>query len=271
MTVFRWALAAIAALVAFPASALEAGQAAGHYLRDGVKIEVSHAIALSQDNTEGLLDHGPQMRVLLSDRAVPIEALDGIAFPPVRAMAQHGELRGLLVEFSPADRNSMRVTILDKPADPDAFAPTLSLSDSNGLWRQLTADARHITGDYKSSDDTDLAFSFDAPVSTDGVAADLKGPAAQSSEQVRVLLARAEALGRGDVGAAAALSSKQSGASLRAMPAAEAKQLAAATPELVREIKTIRRVVVRHRSAVAVMGDSWSTLVLEDGAWKVDD
>ena len=262
----------MAAVVAFPAWALEAGQAAGRYVHEGARIEVTHAIALSQDNTEGMLDHGPQMRVLLSDRAVPIEALDGIAFPPVRAMARQGALRGLLLEFSPGDRNSMRITILDKPGDPDAFAPSLSLSDSSGLWRSLTSDSSHVTGDYKSIDDTDLNFTFDAPVLTDPVAADLKGPAAQSSEQVRVLVARAQALGRGDIDAAVALTSRRSGADLKSMPPAELKQVTASSNVLVAQLKAIRRVVVRRRSANAIMGDGgWSSLVFEDGAWKVAD
>ncbi|HEX7947278.1 MAG TPA: hypothetical protein VF495_21615, partial [Phenylobacterium sp.] len=84
MKAFRWGLAALLLICAPAAHALDAGTASGHYVREGQRFEFAHAIALSQDNAEGLLDHGPQVRVLLSDREAPIQALYGIVFPPVR-------------------------------------------------------------------------------------------------------------------------------------------------------------------------------------------
>jgi hypothetical protein len=272
MIAIRLWLAGLVLLCAGSAYALDVGGASGRYARDNVRIEVSRAIALKQDNTEGLLDNGPQLRVLLSDRDVPIQALYGIAFPPVRAMARQGDLRGLLLEFDPADRNSLRVTILAKPDDPTEFVPSLSLSDSNGLWRRLTVDATHVEGEFQSGDNPDLAFSFSAPISTDPVVADLKGAAAQSSEQVRVLNARAQALGRGDLPAALSLTSRQAAAQLRAIPPAQLKQATASMGELIKALKGVNRVVVRKQSAVAIMpGGNFSSLVLEDGAWKVAD
>ena len=272
MIAIRLWLVGLMLICAGPAFALDPGGASGRYMRDKVHIDVSHAIALMQDNTEGLLDHGPQMRVLLSDRDVPIEALYGIAFPPVRAMAQQGNLRGLLLEFNPADRNSLRITILAKPDDPTEFAPTLSLSDSNGLWRRLTVDSTHVEGDFQSSDGADLAFTFSAPISTDPVVADLKGAAALSSEQVRVLTARTQALARGDLAAALALRSRQAGADLKGMPPAGLKQLSGPMAELLKALKGVTRVVVRKKTAVAIMpGGDVSSLVFEDGGWKVAD
>ncbi len=254
------------------AYALDLGGASGRYVRDKVRIEVSHATALMQDNAEGLLDHGPQMRVLLSDRDVPIDTLYGIIFPPVRAMARHGDLRGLLLEFDPADRNALRITILAKPDDPTEFAPSLSLSDSNGLWRRLTVDSTHVEGDFQSSDNPDFAFSFSAPISTDPVTADLKGAAALSSEQVRVLTARARALTRGDLAAALALTSRQAAADLQGIQPAELKQVSASMGELIKAFGAVTRVVVRKKSAVAIMpGGDAASLVLEDGGWKVAD
>jgi hypothetical protein len=272
MISLRVFLAGLMLLGAGSAYALDLGGASGRYDRDKVRIEVSHAIALRQDNTEGLLDNGPQVRVLLSDRDVPIQALYGVAFPPVRAMARKGELRGLLLEFDPADRNTLRITILAKPDDPTEFAPSLSLSDSNGLWRRLTVDASHVEGDFQSSDGPDFAFSFSAPIQTDPVVADLKGPAALSSEQVRVLTARAQAIGRGDLQAALSLSTRQAGADLQTIPPAELKQASAAMAQMIKSLKSVRRVVVRKSSAVVIMpGGDFSTLAFEDGAWKVAD
>jgi hypothetical protein len=272
MIALRLWLAGLILLCAGSACALDLGAASGRYAHDNVRIEVSHAIALMQDNTEGLLDHGPQMRVLLSDRDAPIQALYGIAFPPVRAMARQGGLRGLLLEFDPADRTSLRITVLAKPDDPTEFAPSLSLSNSNGLWRRLTVDAAHVEGEFQSGDDPGLAFSFSAPVSTDPVTADLKGAAALSSEQVRVLNARAQALGRGDLPAALALTSHQAADQLKAIPPAQLKQASASMPELIKALKGVKRVVVRKASAVAMMPDgAFMSLVFEDGGWKAAD
>jgi hypothetical protein len=272
MIAIRLWLAGLVLLCAGSAHALGLGGASGRYAHENVRIEVSHAIALMQDNPEGLLDHGPQLRVLLSDRDVPIQALYGIAFPPVRAMARQGALRGLLLEFNPADRTSLQVTVLAKPDDPTEFAPNLSLSDSNGLWRRLTVDATHVEGDFQSSDNPDLVFSFSAPVTTDPVVADLKGPAALASEQVRVLTARAQALGRGDLPGALALTSRQAADQLRAIPPAALKQASASMPELIKALKGVKRVVVRKASAVVIMPDgNFSSLVFEEGAWKAAD
>jgi hypothetical protein len=271
MIAIRLWLAGIILLWAGAACAMDAGAASGRYARDKVTIELTHAIALSQDNTEGLLDHGPQMRVLLSDRDVPIQALYGVAFPPVRAMARQGEVRGLLLEFDPADRKSLQITVLAKPDDPGEFAPSLSLSNSEGLWRSLTADGAHIEGDFQSGDNPGLTFRFSASVATDPIVADLKGADALSSEQVRVLTARAQALGRGDLQGALALTSHEAAAGLRAIPSEQLKQASASMGELVKALKGVKRVVVRKGSAVAIFGDGFSSLVFEDGAWKVAD
>lgn len=273
MNALRWGLAALVLICAPAAHALDAGTASGHYVREGQRFEFTHAIALSQDNAEGLLDNGPQVRILLSDKDVPIQALHGIAFPPVRAMAREGAVRGLLLEFDPADRTTLRITVLAKPDDPSEFAPNLSLTNSEGLWKRLDASPTRIAGDYQSTDhDRDMAFSFSAPVFTDAVQADLNGAAAQSSEQVRVLIGRAEAIGRGDLPAALALSSKASAQALSAMPAQVLKDARGSMAPFVKELKTIKRVVIRRETAVALMSEgSWSSLVLEDGAWKVAD
>lgn len=264
------ALALAVAVSAGPAFALDPGTASGHYTRDGTRLTFAHAIALSQDNTEGLLDQGPQVRVLLSAEDVPIEALYGIVFPPVRAMAQKGKVHGVLLEFNPADKTQLHVSVLTPPKEPGEFAPNLSLSASNGLWKQLTASATRIGGAYDGAPDTDLAFTFSAPVFTDPVQADLKGPAAQASDQVKALMVRAQAIAKGDLAGALAVSSKGSG--LRDLPPGMIKEAAKQAPEMIKAIKAIKRVVVRRETAVALMGKgSWSSLVLEDGVWKVAD
>lgn len=266
----RGVLAAAVALAASPALALDPGTASGHYSRDGLKLAFSHAIALSQDNAEGLLDGGPQVRVVLSDVEVPASALFGVVFPPVIGMAREEAVRGVMIEFSPKDPKAMHVTVLAKPEDPQASLTNISLSNSNGVFKALTVGATRVTGEYAGDEESDFKFSFSAPVFTDPVTANLKGPAAQGSEQMRVLVARAQAIGRGDLPAALALSSQTSG--LRGVPPEMVKEAAKAMPQLIKELKAVKRVVVRQATAVALQGDgSWSSLVLENGAWKVAD
>jgi hypothetical protein len=265
-------LAFLLTVWAAPALALDPGISAGHFQRDGVRIDFSHAIALSQDNAEGLLDHPSQMRVLLSDKEVPLAALEGLAFPPVRAMARAGEVRGLLLEFDPADRSTLQVSILAKPADPNEFLPNLSLSNSEGLWKRLEASPTRIVGEYRPDEDNGLVFSFSAPVFTNAVVADLRGAEAQKSEQVRVLMARAEAIGRSDLPGTLALTAKSAQGELRGLPPGAFKQVAVEMPGLIKALKSARRVVVRRETAAVLVAEgSWSSLVLEDGVWKVAD
>ena len=117
-------VAALALLTAGPAFALDPGVASGHYAGDGTRLSFAHAVALSQDDTEGFLDHGPQLRVLLSQEDVPVSALYGIAFPPVRRMAQAGQVHGVLLEFSPKDKTSVQVTVLARSGSSRKAAAT---------------------------------------------------------------------------------------------------------------------------------------------------
>ena len=64
----RAVLAAGLALAAGPVFAIDPGVASGHYSRDGEKIDFKHAIALSQDNAERLLDHGPYRATMTAAR-----------------------------------------------------------------------------------------------------------------------------------------------------------------------------------------------------------
>jgi hypothetical protein len=266
----RILLAAALALAASPALALDPGVASGHFSKDGVKVTFSHAVALSQDNTEGLLDTGPQIRVVLSDIEVPPSALYAVVFPPVNGMARKDAVHGVMLEFSPTNPKAMHVTVLSKPRELGASLTNISLSNSQGVFKKITVTPTRVSGEYDDSPDSDFKFSFSAPVFTDAVTADLRGADAQKSPQVLALIARAEAIGHGDLPAALALSSQ--GSDLRGVSPAELKPFKAAVPEMIKGFKAIKRVVVRRETAVAIMGDGgWSSLVLEGGAWKVAD
>lgn len=262
--------AAVLAMVAGPALAADPGVASGHYTGDGAKISFAHAIALDQDDAEGFLDHGPQVRVLLSQEDVPVAALYGIAFPPVRQMARTGAVHGVLLEFSPKDKTLLQVTVLAQSGEAGAFMHSLSLSRNTGLWKTLTASDTRVSGDYDGAGEPDLTFSFSSPVFTDPIVADLKGPEAVASEPVKLLIARAELLARGDLAGAKAISAK--GSQIQDVSPEMLKQAAGQIAGVLKQYRAAKRVVIRHETAAVVLdAHSWASLVREDGAWKVAD
>jgi hypothetical protein len=266
------ALLGVLALAARPALALDPGTASGHYAGDGVRVEVSHAVAMALDNAEGELESANRMRVLLSQEDIPPAVLEGAPLPRVLALARAGQVHGLLLDFDPGDKNGLYVTVLAKPDDPRQSMTTITLSHSDGVWKRLETNATRAAGELKPNDTFDLAFQFSAPVFNNPVQQDLKGPAAQQSEPVKVLIARAEAIGRGDMAAMAALSTKESVEQLKSYPPSVLKEARAMAPQLVKEYRATKRVVIRRDTAAVQTADgSWSSLVREDGAWKSMD
>jgi len=268
----RTLLATGLALSAGRAFAMDPGTASGRYQDDDVKLGFSHAIALLQDNAEGMLDRPHQMRVLLSDVEVAPAALYGIVFPPVRAMAREGKVKGVLVEFDPADKTSALITVLSKPADPSVSFANITRSDSTGLWKRLDVSDTRVSGEFKPDDDGHLVMSFSAPVFTDPVQQDLKGAAAQQSELIGVLIARAQAMAKGDRTTAYSLSTEASVATIKSFPPGMEKAMAGQIPVLIKSLKSARRVVIRRETAAVLTPDgSWFNLAREGGAWKAAD
>ncbi|HEX4180205.1 MAG TPA: hypothetical protein VHY32_05395 [Caulobacteraceae bacterium] len=271
MTSIRVGLVALFLALAGSAFAQAPATTSGAYDHDSVHIALTHVTALSQDNAEGLLDHPRQVRLVFSDQDVPIGALYEAVFPPVRDMAKLGQVRGVMLEFDPADRTAVSITPLVKPDDPSSTLATITRTNSEGLWRQLTVTETTISGDYQDAD-TGLRVTFSAPLAVDAIVADLKGPAAQSSAPVRALIARAEAMRSGDLTAAAALTARSASDGVKSMSPEEVKGLSAPLGEMIASLKRVPRVVIRQHSAVALMGGGESAnLLFEDGAWKVAD
>jgi hypothetical protein len=266
----RTLLAAGAALAARPAFAIDPGTAQGRYNNDGVDFKVTHAIALAVDNAEGFADSEKGLRVLLSDREVPVSALCGLAFPPAWRMAREGRLEGLLLNFDPADRTALVATILAKP-DPGYSMATTTISNSEGLWARLEANPTRVVGELKTDASDHMVFEFTAPVFTNAIEADLKGSAAAASDPVKVLLARAEALGRRDLDAAAALSTPEAAAGLRAFPPEMLKEAPKFAAQMVRGLKAPKRVVIRRETAAVMTGPGeWASVTKVGGVWKAD-
>lgn len=267
----RGLLAAGLALAATPALAIDAGAATGRYKDDALDITFSHAIALAMDNAEGLLDSASELRVLLTDREVPLSVLCGHAFPPVWYMAKEGEVRGLLLTFDPTKRDGMVVTVMAEPEPGDSLA-NISLSNSAGLWERLEISPTRVMGELKEDVSEAARFRFSAPVFTNAVEADLKGPAAAASEPVKVLIARAEAILKGDMATAAALSTEASAARMAEVSPEFRAMLAKALPEIVALLRTAKRVIVRRETAMVMLGPGeYANVVKVGGAWKASD
>ena len=83
----RHVLASGLALTAGPVRALDPGRASGRYVDERLTLAPTRAVALLQDIAEGLLARPSQLRVLVSETAVEVAALYGLAFPPVRALS----------------------------------------------------------------------------------------------------------------------------------------------------------------------------------------
>lgn len=267
----RALLAAGAALAARPAFAIDEGVAHGRYNDDGVDFKVAHAIALAVDNAEGFGDSDKGLRVLLSDRPVPVSAICGLAFPPAWGLAREGKLEGLLLKFDPADRTALVATILTKP-EPGYSMTTTTVSNSEGLWKRLEANPTRVLGELKSDASERMVFDFSAPVFTNAVEADLKGPAAAASEPVKVLLARAEAIGRADWKAAAALSTEDGARNFDTIPPELEKQAPKMAAQMVRQLRAPKRVVIRRETAAVMLGEGeWASVARVDGVWKASD
>jgi len=262
--------AAVAGIAARPAFAIDPGIASGLYDGEDAAFSFTHSIALAMDNAEGL-NAEVKFRVVLSDVVVPTSALCGVSFPPVWSLARAGRLNGLMLQFDPAERTSMTITTLSKP-EPGYSLRTTTFSDSSGLWRQLDVSPTRISGDLKPLSEGRLRASFSAPVFTNAVVADLKGAAVQTAEPVKVLVARAEALQKGDFATVKALSTPEAAASLDQLDPQFLTAIRREIPAMIRGLKTAPRVVVRRETATVLIDkNTYVTAVLVNGTWKGTD
>jgi hypothetical protein len=270
----RW-LGALCLLVPVAAHAIDPGTASGRYSGDTGEMRFAHAVTLQRGNEEGLLHRAQTVRVVLSDVEVPAPALEGIVFLPVTYMARAGKVRGVLLEFDPADRTSLTITVLDKPDAPPGFMASLTVitrSNAAGLWRRLEISDNRIVGEIDAtSDSPEFEGRFSAPVFHSKVTADEKGAAVRTSEQVRVLISYVEAFARGDRAAVMALASTQRRAILEAQPPEFWPGMRQQAPQMLAWYKTVNRVVVRGNSATALTPKGGSIpLILEGGKWVAD-
>ncbi len=266
-------------------SVIDSGIVKGSLRVNEKSVTLRYAYAHLHDNAEGLLDETERLRVLLTDREVPSNALDGIGFLPVMELARRGQAQGLLFEMAPDDPNNVVMTLLLPPSAPGRFLirQTINVTGED-LFKEWSLTERRVAGAIERSGEGEpdlsgfpaISYSarFSAPVFNEPqVSADLKGQAALDSPQARVLSAKADALGKGDFAAARRLSTERANRRNEASLAGErADSLARKAAELKHALRKIQRVVERGDRAVAILPNKqWFAFAREGVEWKSDD
>ncbi len=270
------------------ALAIDPGTVQGSLQVGGAAIPLDHAAAHLHDNAEKLLDRPKELRIVVTDREVPQDALAGIAFLPVTQMAKEGKVRGLLLQLDPDNRRQVVVTLLRAPADPRQSLMTHTLSTTGQkVVKKLAIANNRVSGEIEHKDTRpagsadlpkmDYALRFSAPLfSEPPITADLKGKAAQDSPQARVLREKARALTEGDFEAVRRISTRRANRqndAFIAQAGAQARAFARkAAADLEKSLKKLQRVVVRGERAVAIFGENeWMNFARERGEWRSDD
>lgn len=268
-----------------PEPAIDPGVASGSLQVNEKKITLRHAYAHLHDNAEGLLDETEILRVLVTDREIPQNALDGIAFLPVMDLARQGRVQGLLFEMDPEDPNNVVMTLLFPPSGPGRFLirQTINVSGEE-LFKDWSLAGNRVVGAIERSGGREPGLSdfpaisysikFSAPVFNEPkISADLKGRAALDSPQARLLFAKADALAKGDFAAAQKVSTERANRWNQSFLAgAKADSLAKQAAEMKKSLQKIQRVVERGDRAVVILpGKQWFSFVREGGEWKSDD
>jgi len=267
--------------------AIDPGTAHGTLHVGKETITLTHAYAQLHDNTEGLLDRPKEMRILIVDREVKQEALNGVAFLPAMAMAREDKVRGLLLTFDPNDRNNVLVTFLYPPDSPAESLRAQSRMNSAGVMKNLNITDQRVVGEIEDREQRESRFldmpaincatSFSAPLFHEPkVTQDLKGQAAKNSPQVKVLRAAVVALKKADFEALRKISCERANRQTEAIFAQDPAQVAtfarAAGEELAQSLAKVQRIVVRGNRAIVIFPDkSWRNLERVDAEWKLDD
>jgi hypothetical protein len=248
-------------------------------------ITLRYAYAHMHDNAEGLLDDTERFRVLFTDREVPPNALDGIAFLPVMDLARRGQAQGLLFEMDPDDPNNVVMTLLIPPSGAGRFLIRQTINAAGAdLFKGWSLTDRRVAGAIERREEREpgladfpaISYSvrFDAPIFDEPkVTADLKGRAAVDSPQAHLLSAKADALVKGDFAAAQKVCTERANHWNQAFLAgAKSSSLAKEADGLKKSLQKIQRVVERGDRAVVILpGKQWFTFVREAGEWKSDD
>jgi hypothetical protein len=289
MNGFHAVLAAILATVPAVAFALDPGVARGELVLDGEKIPLTHAYALRQDDTEGLMD-GPELRILLADRELSTDLLAGPVLGDLDQRARQGGVKGVLLRVA-ADRRpeSVNGTILHAPPDPQQSLPFFTRSGQGGGFTRFELGDKRVVGEVEEKPDAEAGFpgvpvygyraSFSAPIFEDRkVTANLQGKEARQSAPAKAFLAFEKVLREGDLQKIRAAVSpsrwRETEQFIAMVGEAQFKaQVREMVPPTATREKQIERVVVRENRATVIYKEAgargFTVLVKDGGTWKI--
>ena len=285
-------LITIAMCILLPARAraIDPGSASGSFTFDKDTIQLKYAYAHLHDNAEGWLD-SKEMRILVTDRQVPQESLAGLnAFSTLSEMLKQDKVRGVLLRFDPAKPNSIIITNLIPPKDPNESLANKSLSygDRSPIDTLVISDQR-VSGAFKlhtaANEEMgwvleDYAITFSAPLFKEpAITSDVSGSKALKSPQVVALLAKCAAMAKGDMKKARQYSTDRSNLEADTYLAQAGEEGKPMFQQMaVEQEKAIKkgplRVVVRGNRAALIVsapdGKNLVEFVQQGGKWKSD-
>lgn len=185
--------------------AADGGNAEGTMKVDGITVPLSYAYALVYGNEEGMLG-GPELRLLLADREVPLSLLSGPILDRLDSHARRGEVRGLVLRLDLQRLTEATVSgsVLLAPTDPETSLMFVTLTPQEALENLHVTEATvsgklafAVAGD-SPGEEVSIAATFHAPNVRDELSARLSEPAAVTSPPVQALLKWNEALRVGD-------------------------------------------------------------------------
>jgi hypothetical protein len=174
----------------------------------GKDIALAHLMVLDFDDMEGMGD-GPELRILISDKAVAQAELESPVLFNLDALAREGKLQGVLLRFDPkAETPEVHGTIYATSDNPQSSMPFFSLSGGGGGLETLKVEKGIMSGGVEISSEGDadfgspsysVAITFSGPVQKSTPVTVLKGKEAMNTPQMKTYLEFEEAMGSGDL------------------------------------------------------------------------
>lgn len=237
-----------------------------------------HVQVLLHDNAEGVLPSPTQLRILITGRDVPIEALYGLTFLPVEDMGRRGEVEGILLQFDPAKPDDVDYTVLTQKG-LQTVTRKISIRELKPAADRLSGVFDYADNSFDSFPDypkVSFSFRIDAPIKRPpAITSDLKGADALNSPQVKVLRAIADAIATGHFVALHKLTSEsatiRNKEQIARLGAGAATTFKGVGTDLREQISGVKRVVVRGNRAVVILPENGTyNFILENGIWKGD-
>jgi hypothetical protein len=274
-----------------PALAIDPGQVTGSFTVDGKDVPLRHVTALRRENADKLgLAEGPEIRLLMTDKEVAPSALDSITPQRIRDAAGEIGFSGILISYEPSSKVVGAHLTLFVPglADPMGQAPSLSVSNSEGLFQKLVDADNRLTGAIENESGGfgqippyKLKAEFGAPMFHEAPAKQrLTGAAALESAPAKTVLANIEAFWNLDLAKAKSLATAARWRQMEPMLANapplevihEQMKQGGQTPETA--AKSIDTVIIREADAIVILrepsgGRGWQELWMENGAWRL--